>query len=138
MTGTLVDTNVIVDVLDPGSPWHEWCSDALLVAMSRGPVCINPIIYAELSVSFAEPRDVDASLDHDIERRDLPWSAAFLAGKAHQLYRRRGGVKTSPLPDFYIGAHAAVAGLDVLTRDPRRFTSYFRGITVISPPEPGD
>lgn len=98
MSGTMIDTNVMIDVLDSESAWHDWCADAVVLAMSRGPVCINPIVFAELSVSFDEPADVDAAIDADIERRGLPWNAAFLAGKAHQRYRHRGGSKMSPLP----------------------------------------
>ena len=133
MTGALLDTNVVASALDDSSDWNTWCSDAILAAMSRGPISINPIIYAELSVPFQHVEDLDAALAADIERRELPWAAAFLAGKAFQIYRRRGGTRTSPLPDFYIGAHAAVEGLDIVTRDPRRFTSYFPTVNVISP-----
>lgn len=131
--GTLVDTNVVIDVLDPTAEWNEWSSDALLLASARGPLVLNPIIYSELSGPFDEPRELDVALAHDFERRDLPWKAAFLAGKAFREYRRRGGTKSAPLPDFYIGAHAAVEDLDILIRDARRFLSYFRGIRVISP-----
>ncbi len=133
MNGTLVDTNIIIDVFDPDCEWHRWSSDALLLAAARGPLVINPIVYSELSGPFDDPIDLDVALLGSFERHDLPWPAAFLAGKAFREYGKRGGQARSPLPDFYIGAHAAVAGLDVLTRDPRRFTSYFRGITVISP-----
>ena len=133
MNGTLIDTSVLSDVFDSSSEHHEWSSDAVLVAEARGPLIINPIVFAEISIPFASPAELDACLHPDIDRRPLPWEASFLAGKAFQIYRRRGGTKTSPLSDFYIGAHAAVEGLHVLTRDPRRVTSYFGTVTVISP-----
>ena len=133
MNGTLLDANVLIDVFDPSAASHAWSSEALMVAMSRGPVFINPVVYAELSVPFHEPSDLEMALGPDIERRDLPWAASFLAGKAFREYRRRGGVRTSPLPDFYVGAHAAVEQLDIITRDPRRVTSYFPRVQVIHP-----
>lgn len=135
MSGTLLDTSVLSDVLDASSERHAWSSDALLMALARGPLVINPIVYSEISIPFVEIEELDGCLGADIERRALPWPAAFLAGKAFQRYRQRGGTKTSPLPDFYIGAHAAVEDLHVLTRDPRRITSYFKTVTVISPRE---
>jgi predicted nucleic acid-binding protein len=134
VSGTLLDTSVLSDVLDPSSAWNQWSSDALLLALARGPLIINPIVFAEISIPYESPDELAAMIDPDIERRALPWAAAFLAGKAFQRYRRRGGTRTSPLPDFYIGAHAAVEQLDVLTRDPRRVTSYFHTVNVIAPP----
>lgn len=131
--GTLVDANVLIDVLGRDRDWFDWSADALLDASTRGPIVINPIIYGEASVPFDSPGDFDVALGPEFDRRPIPWDAAFLAGKAFQEYRRRGGSKAAPLPDFYIGAHAAVEQFDVLTRDPRRYLSYFRGITVISP-----
>lgn len=133
MNGTIIDANVLIDVFDPVEKWHEWSCDAVLLALARGPLVLNPIAYAELSVPFDSPADLDGIISPDIERRALPWPAAFLAGKAFQQYRRRGGTRRSPMPDFYIGAHAAVEQLDVLTRDPRRISSYFPTVTVISP-----
>lgn len=135
MTGTLIDTSVLSDVLDASSPWHEWSADALLLASARGPIVLTTIVYAEASIPFEDPVAFELAIGDDFERRPMPSPAGFLAGKAFLEYRRRGGTKASPLPDFFIGAHAAVEGLDILTRDPRRFLSYFRGITVISPPE---
>lgn len=133
MNGTLVDTSVLASALDAASEWHEWSTNAVLLAMARGPVAINPIIYAELSVPFERVEVLEHSIGADVERRPLPWSAGFLAGKAFLEYRRRGGERRSPLPDFYVGAHAAVERLDVLTRDPRRIRSYFPRVAVVSP-----
>jgi predicted nucleic acid-binding protein len=133
VNGTLIDTNVLADTFDTSSPWNGWSTDAILLAEARGPILVNPIIVAEASIPFSDPLEFEQALGQDIEQRSLPWSAAFLAGKAFREYRRRGGTRRSPLPDFYIGAHAAVERLQVLTRDPKRFLSYFRGITVIAP-----
>jgi len=95
---------------------------------------INPLIYAEVSVGFTRIEELEAALPLDLYRRDpLPFEAAFLAGKAFLTYRRLGGIRSSPLPDFYIGAHAAVAGLRLLTRDPARFRTYFPSVHLLSP-----
>jgi hypothetical protein len=95
---------------------------------------INPIIYAEVSIGFERIEDLDGVLPADSFRRDpLPWEAAFLAGKCFLAYRRRGGSRRSPLPDFYIGAHAAVTGLPLLTRDARRYRTYFPGLSILAP-----
>lgn len=102
----------------------------------RGTLVINPIIFAEVSVGFERIEELDQAVAVDSFRRDaLPWEAAFLAGKCFVTYRRRGGSRTSPLPDFYIGAHAAVAGLPLLTRDARRYRTYFPGLKILGPPE---
>lgn len=101
-----------------------------------GMLVINPIIYAEISIGFDRVEELDEALDEDsFLRHPLPWEAAFLAGKCFLEYRRRGGSRRSPLPDFYIGAHAAVAGLPLLTRDARRYRTYFSGLQILSPPE---
>jgi predicted nucleic acid-binding protein len=134
MSGTIIDTNVLIDIADSNAPWHDWSADAFLLALARGPVVINPIVYSELAVPYTDQATLDEHLSPEIEHRALPWAAAFLAGGALREHRRRGGTRSVPLPDFYIGAHAAVEQLDVLTRDPRRITSYFPTVTVISPP----
>ena len=132
--GTLIDTNVLLDVLTEDPVWLRWSLDALAEAAERGPLYINPIIYAEVSVRFTHVEDLDAALPRaDFRRVDLPWSAAFLAGKAFVAYRRAGGSRTSTLPDFFIGAHAAVDGLRLLTRDASRYRTYFPSVDVTSP-----
>ena len=134
MSSTLVDSNVLIDLFDEDSEWREW-SDAMLTrAASRGPLVINPIVFAEVAAGFARLEDVDAALPESYVRREaLPWDAAFLAGRAFVQYRRRGGTLSAPLPDFYIGAHAAVAGPTLLTRDARRYRHYFPRLKVIAP-----
>lgn len=130
---TLVDTNVLLDVLTEDQKWADWSTEALVEAADLGPLVLNPIIYAEVSVGFDRIEDLDRELADDFVRADLPWEAAFLAGKCHLHYRKRGGNKHTPLPDFYIGAHAAVSGFRLLTRDARRFTSYFPSVDLLSP-----
>src|SRR5437660_7888041 len=106
--------------------WLEWSSDALGAAAETGPLYINAIIYAEVSVRFSRIEDLEDALPtRDFRRRALPWSAAFLAGKAFVSYQRARGTASTPLPDFFIGAHAAVEDLAVLTRDTRRYRTYF-------------
>lgn len=134
MPAVLVDSNVLLDVLTEDPEWYDWSADALSVEGDRSVLVINPIIYAEVSVRFKRIEDVDAVFPADAFRRDpLPWEAAFLAGKAFLAYRRRKGTKHAPLPDFYIGAHAAIAGLALLTRDPSRYRAYFPTVELISP-----
>jgi predicted nucleic acid-binding protein len=131
---TLVDSNVIIDVLTEDPLWRDWSEAALRVAADSDEIAINPIIYAEIASGFETMAAVDHHLGVDVLRRlALPYEAGFVAGRAFVEYRRRGGVRTSPLPDFYIGAHAAVAGLTVLTRDARRYAGYFPKVRVISP-----
>ncbi len=130
----LVDSNVLLDVLTEGPRWFGWSSARLAERADRGVLVINPIIYAEVGIGFERIEDLDACLSRDAFRRDpLPWPAAFLAGKAFLAYRRRGGSRTAPLPDFYIGAHAAVEGFTLVTRDPRRYRTYFPKLQLISP-----
>jgi predicted nucleic acid-binding protein len=132
--GTLVDSNVLLDLLTDDPAWVDWSSAALATAAEDGPLWINPIIYAEISVRFSRIEDLEDTLPaEDFRRAPLPWEAAFLAGKAFVRYRRRSGSNTAVLPDFYIGAHAAVGGLALLTRDPRRYRSYFPTVAVIAP-----
>ncbi|MBP7776351.1 MAG: type II toxin-antitoxin system VapC family toxin [Acidobacteria bacterium] len=134
MSSTLVDSNVLIDLFDEHSEWREW-SDAMLTrAANRGPLIINPIVFAEVSAGFDSLDDVEAALPPSYVRREpLPWEAAFLAGRAFVQYRRRGGTRQAPLPDFYIGAHAAVAGHTLLTRDPLRYRHYFPRLRVVAP-----
>jgi hypothetical protein len=131
--GTLVDSSVLLDLFTDDPRWATWSQQALAEAADRGPVIINPMIYAEVSVRFSRLEDLEEALGGDVVRAQLPWEAAFLAGKAFQSYRRRGGPRTSLLPDFYIGAHAAVSALALLTRDGRRFSTYFPSIKLIRP-----
>ena len=119
--------------------WGEWSASMLAACAEEGMLVVNPIVYAEVSVGFARIEELDAVLPADSFRRDpLPWEAAFLAGKCFLAYRRKGGERRSPLPDFYIGAHAAVAGLPLLTRDPRRYRTYFPQLRILAPQEDAD
>lgn len=130
----LVDSNVLLDVLTEDPVWVEWSADALARCADVHGLLINPIIYAEVSVGFDRVEDLEAALPPDVFiRSPLPWDAGFLAGKCFSAYRRRGGERRSPLPDFYIGAHAAVAGLALLTRDPARYRTYFPKLELIAP-----
>jgi hypothetical protein len=130
----LVDSNVLLDVLSPGSPWEAWSDDAIMACAEHARLVINPIVYAEVSVGYTTVEGVDLPLSLDLFAREhLPWRAAFLAGKAFERYRRGGGTRRSPLPDFYIGAHAAVAGMIILTRDASRYRTYFPTVELIAP-----
>ena len=134
MAGILVDSNVIIDAADPACAWYEWSARHLEHAADSEGVCINPIIYAELAGYIDRPTIMDELLaDLLLEKADLPWGAAFAAGRAFVRYRRSGGAKTAPLPDIYIGAHAQASGLTLLTRDAARYRSYFPGIRLIAP-----
>lgn len=137
--GTLVNTNVLLDVLTEDIVWLNWSLDALAAAAETGPLLINPIIYAEVSTRFSHIEDLDEALPlQDFRRAPLPWEAAFLAGKAFRNYRQRSGVKTTTLPDFFIGAHAAVGELALLTRDARRVRTYFPTVRIIAPDRGSD
>ena len=132
--GTLVDSSVLLDVLTEDQVWLEWSSGELARAADEGPLFINAVIYAEVSVRFSRIEDLDDALPGaDYERLALPWEAAFLAGKAFLNYRRNRGTRTSTLPDFFIGAHAAVARLQLLTRDPSRYRTYFPTVALATP-----
>ncbi len=132
--GTLVDTNVLLDVFTDDPRWADWSATALADARDGGPLLINPLIYAELSIRFSSPAALDGALDQLGIRRDpLPYEAAFPAGAAFVEYRRRGGSRTSPLPDFYIGAHAAASGHRLLSRDAGRYSSSFPELVLIAP-----
>ena len=134
MATTLVDTNVLFDYLSEDGEWFDWAAARLGEAARQGGLAINPVIYAEVSVRYDQLDDVEAALPRNyFYRAQLPWEAAFLAAKCFERYRRRGGVRTSPLPDFFIGAHAAVAGMTLLTRDARRYRTYFPKLRIIAP-----
>lgn len=131
---TLVDSNVLLDVLTDDPAWAHWSSEALAHAFNEGPVVINPVVYAQVSVGFDRIEEVDEALPVSAYVREpLPYSAGFVAGKAFLRYRRQGGSKPVPLPDFYIGAHAAVAGYRLLTRDARRYRTYFPRLELLAP-----
>lgn len=131
--GVLVDANILLDVFSEDLEWAAWSEAALVEALDVGPLSINPIVYAEISVRFERIEEVEDALPEQIEREALPWEAAFLAGKCFREYRRRGGPKRSPLPDFYIGAHALVTGRVLLTRDASRYRTAFPNLALISP-----
>ena len=130
----LVDSNVLLDVLTEDPAWGGRSADALAKAAEAEPLAINPIVYAEVSIRFEQIEELEAALPSaDFRRLDLPWEAAFLAGKCFLRYRRGGGARRSPLPDFYIGAHAAVSRLRLLTRDPVRYRTYFPSVALWAP-----
>lgn len=134
MREILVDSNVILDVVTEDTTWFEWSSGQLARLAEDHVLVINPIVYSEVSVGFERIEDVDSALPVDFFRREaLPWEAAFLAAKCFLRYRRAGGRKRSPLPEFYVGAHAAVRGLSLLTRDARRYRTYFPRLTLVAP-----
>jgi len=133
----LVDSNVLLDVLTVDPHWSAWSMEALAAHADREVLAINPIIHAEVSIGFVRIEEIDAALPPTtFHRLALPWEAAFLAGKCFQTYRKRGEVRVSPLPDFYIGAHASVSGMRLLTRDAARYRTYFPKLRMIAPSEP--
>lgn len=135
MTTTLVDSNVLLDIATNDPVWFPWSSDALEDIANESNLAINALIYAEISIGYERVEDVEEAIPSETFRREpLPYEAAFLAGKAFLHYRRRGGARTSPLPDFYIGAHAAVARFRILTRDARLYRTYFPTVELIAPP----
>jgi predicted nucleic acid-binding protein len=130
----MVDSNVILDVASDDAEWVDWSASMLAAAAQKGRLVINPLIYAEVSCGFDRIELLDDALPADYYVREpLPWSAAFLAGKVFLKYRRGGGSRPAPLPDFYIGAHAAIAGYTLLTRDARRYRTYFPRLAIIAP-----
>ncbi len=131
---TLVDANVVLDIFTDDPEWSAWSAATLASTGDDGALIVNPVIYAEVSTHFSHVEELDAALPPELfSRKPIPWDAAFLAGKCFLEYRRRGGSRRSPLPDFFIGAHAAVAGLRLLTRDPARYRSYLPGLRLIAP-----
>lgn len=131
---TLIDSNVLLDVFTDDPAWGDWSARMLAAVLDDGRAVVNPIVYAEVSVGFDRIEDLDEALPAtQFGREPLPFAAGFVAGKAFVHYRRRGGTRSSPLPDFYIGAHAAVAGHRLLTRDARRYRTYFPTIELVAP-----
>ena len=130
----LVDTNVLVDVLENDPEWADWSIRQLRAQSKIHQLVINPIIYAELSLTFSKVETLDKTIDAmGLVIKELPRPALFLAGKAFVLYRRQGGTKTNVLADFFIGAHAAVLGCSLLTRDAQRYRHYFPGVGLVTP-----
>ncbi len=130
----LVDSNVILDVLTEDARWLAWSAGALAKAAEGDVLVINPIIYAEVSVRFERIEELEEALPANLFRREaIPWEAGFLAGKCFLAYRRRGGQRRAPLPDFYVGAHAAVRAMTLLTRDATTYRSYFPTLSLIAP-----
>ena len=133
--GVLVDSNILLDIATNDAQWVDWSLRALAQAADHTSLIINPIIYAEVSVGFTSIEALDAALPGDSYAREpLPWEAGFLAGKCFLAYRRHGGQRNSPLPDFYIGAHAAIEQLALLTRDVSRYRTYFPRLEILGPP----
>ena len=130
----LVDSNVLLDIFTADPDWLPWSQSALADALLDGPVVINQLVYAEVAVAYRQLAELDAVLARiKVQRAELPWDAAHLAGQAFVKYRRQGGARTSPLPDFYIGAHALSAGLVLLTRAAARYRTYFPKLKLIAP-----
>jgi predicted nucleic acid-binding protein len=130
----LVDGNVLLDVLEVDSAWYEWSAESIVRCATYDRLVINDVVFAEVSVGFSSIEVLDLKPPRSLyERAHLPWEAAFLAGKAFMDYRRAGGTRLSPLPDFYIGAHAAVTGMSLLTRDAARYRMYFPTVELIAP-----
>jgi predicted nucleic acid-binding protein len=125
MAAVLVDANVLLDVMTEDARWLAWSAEAIEHAADRYRLVINPVIFAEVSIRYSRIEDLDAALPKAMfDREPIPYEAAFLAGEAFFAYRRRGGTRNLPLPDFFIGAHAAVAGYSVMTRDAARYRTY--------------
>lgn len=134
MRRVLVDANVLLDVLTDDATWYGWSAARLDECAAQAELCINAIIYAEVSVGFDRIEPLDEALPPDaFTRLELPWEAAFLAGKAFLQYRRAKGSRTSPLPDFFIGAHAAIERMALLTRDAARYRTYYPKLELICP-----
>jgi predicted nucleic acid-binding protein len=130
----LVDTNVLLDVLNEDPTWERWSSNALGFASARDELAFNAVVYAELSAGYEDMRELDDALSMlEVTNAVIPNSALFLAGHAYRTYRSRKGTRTGVLSDFFIGAHAAVEGATILTRDPRRIRAYFPTVSLISP-----
>jgi len=131
----LVDTNVLLDVVLDDPKWSSWCLTALEAAQARDTLAVNAVIYSELSIAFARIEELEQVLSESrLALEPIPREALFLAGKAFMTYRKRQGVKTNALPDFFIGAHAAVTDSAILTRDAGRYRTYFPTVRLITPP----
>jgi predicted nucleic acid-binding protein len=134
MNGLLVDSNIILDLFLDDPVWADWSEAALSDYAVRTPLFINPVIYSEISIGFNKIEELEAALSKSgLQMLDIPKEALFLAGKAFLNYRKHKGEKRSPLPDFFIGAHAAVSGLDLITRDKNRYQTYFPTVRIIAP-----
>ena len=134
MTTTLVDTNILLDLVTNDPKWADWSVGQLDAASLKGSLAINDVVYAELSVRFATIEALDTVLvETGITIATIPRPALFLAGKVFQRYRAAGGTRTGVLPDFFIGAHAAVTGMTLLSRDPQRYRRYFPKIELVTP-----
>ena len=134
MSGILVDSNIILDVFLDDPNWADWSESKLLKFSSNTKLFINPIIYSEVSIGFQRIEELEFALNQTgFQMLEIPREALFLAGKAFLTYRKNKGTKRSPLPDFYIGAQAAIFKMDLLTRDPSRYRAYFPTVQLISP-----
>jgi predicted nucleic acid-binding protein len=134
MTAVLIDANVLLDVMTEDARWFAWSAAEVERAADRCRLVVNPVIYAEVSIRYSRIEELDAALPKTMfDREAIPYEAAFLAGKSFLAYRRRGGTRQSPLPDFFIGAHAAVAGYRLMTRDAARYRTYFPKLSLIAP-----
>jgi predicted nucleic acid-binding protein len=134
VAAVLIDSNILLDLMTEDEQWFRWSAATISRAADRSRLVINAIIYAEISVRYSRIEDLEAALPKDmLEREPIPYEAAFLAGKAFLAYRQRSGTKRSPMPDFIIGAHAAIAGYQLMTRDPARYRSYYPGLRLIAP-----
>ncbi|MES2683877.1 MAG: type II toxin-antitoxin system VapC family toxin [Pseudomonadota bacterium] len=130
----LVDTNVLLDVLEDDPTWADWSVRQLRAQSQVNELCINPVIYAELSLAFESVKSLDDAIaGMALQLQELPRPALFLAGRAFVQYRRSGGARTNVLPDFFIGAHAAIRGCRILTRDARRYRNYFPTVQLLTP-----
>ncbi len=130
----LVDSNVLLDVITTNPEWVEWSSGLMMECGDRDFLIINPLILAEISISYDSIEALDLAVERArLIREPLPWEAAFLAGRCFLEYKKRGGSRRSPLPDFYIGAHASINGYALLTRDAARYQTYFPRLEIISP-----
>jgi len=134
VSAVLVDSNVLLDIMTEDPQWFSWSAGALARAAETMRLVINPIIYAEVSIRYSRIEDLNQALPQTfVEREPLPYEAAFLAGKAFLIYRKHSGVRRSPLPDFFIGAHASIARYSLLTRDAGRYRTYFPKLPLIAP-----
>lgn len=134
MSGSLIDANVLLDIATADPTWMTWSQEQIRAAAGRGAVYVNPIIYAELAPAFATLQDLDRWLDPSLfQRVPLPYEAAWLAAQAFVKYRKGGGVRIAPLPDFYIGAHAEVERLTLVSRDAARYKTYFPSVVLVAP-----
>ena len=134
--GALVDSSILLDIATNDARWSDWSRNALAECAEHTTLVINPIIYTQLSIAYTTIEALNAALPNNLYQREaLPWEAGFLAGKCFLAYRRRGGLRNTPLPDFYIGAHAAIECLVLLTRDAARYRTYFPKVEILAPPK---